>query len=53
MRNFIRRTGIFPFITGVVLLAITAFAVMYGERLNPFDGKTWSDFDSQNRTSES
>ncbi len=50
MRKFIRRNGIFPIVAYVVLLALTFFTVMYGERLNPWDGKSWSDFDSQDHS---
>ncbi|TWI45112.1 hypothetical protein IQ22_04665 [Pseudomonas duriflava] len=50
MRKFIKRHGILPIVGVIFLSALVVFVQIYGERLDPFDGKTWSDFDSNKST---
>jgi len=42
--GFVERTGIFPLILITVFMALLLFVIFYGERLNPYDGKTWNDY---------
>ena len=42
--GFVERPGILPLILFAVVMALLLFGIFYGERLNPFDGKTWNDY---------
>jgi hypothetical protein len=44
VRKYFEKYGYLPLIGIITGLALLAFVVLYGERLNPFDGKSWSDF---------
>lgn len=48
--NFIKLHGILPIVGVIFLSALVVFVQVYGERMNPFDGKTWSDFDNDKST---
>ncbi|MFV1943398.1 hypothetical protein VPH49_21540 [Pseudomonas luteola] len=50
MRKFIKLHGLLPIVGVIFLSALVVFVQVYGERLNPFDGKTWSDFDNDKST---
>ncbi len=45
MQAFIRKRGLAPIFNLALGLAFLTFVLLYGERLNPWDGKTWSDFE--------
>ncbi len=44
MKKYFKQHGYLPLIGMIVAVALLAFVALYGERLNPLDGKSWSDF---------
>jgi hypothetical protein len=47
LQQFVRDRGISPFVGTALGIVLVVFFALYGERLNPWDGKTWSDFDNE------
>lgn len=45
--------GVMPFIVIILSLILAVFFFYFGERLNPFDGKTWSDFKQAEQSTQS
>lgn len=43
-KRYIKKYGYGPFLMLVIFVFLLVVFAMYGERLNPFDGKMWSDF---------
>ena len=44
VKKYFEEHGYLPLFLIVVVLGLLVFAALYGERINPFDGKTWNDF---------
>ena len=44
VKKYFKKHGYLLLLGVAVGLALLVFAALYGERLNPFDGKSWSDF---------
>lgn len=44
LRTYFRKFGGVPFLGTACLFALLVF--VFGERLNPFDRKSWNDFDT-------